>query len=144
MLKSFDHWFRYPSQGRLCWLRQKRYQGTPWRGEQLKVTPKQEETLSEATTRVLQRKLAYVGGFIEGQVIDIQTRRCLVVDLLLNDDLVDLDRDITVHLKGKEVFSGPVHQSITTLLDLAHRDWDFQRLFSVRLEITRKGEVRPY
>lgn len=143
-VKTIDHWFRYPPQGRVDWLRQTRYQGTPWRGDHLRVKPKGDETYSDALVRKLKLILPYIGGTIEGQAIDIRTRRTARVDLLLNDDLVDLDREITVRLKGKLVFTGRAHRSIRTLLEVAYEDWDFQRLYPVRFTVTRNGDVRQY
>lgn len=143
-LTEFEHWFRYPPQGRLNWLRQTRYQGPPWKGQHLRVTPKPDENYSKAMIKKIKLRLAYVGGLIEGQSIHIQTRKCSQLDLLLNDDLVDLDQDIIVTLKGKEIYRGPAYARIRTLLEVARQDWDFQRLFPARFKITRKGEIEPY
>lgn len=141
-IKQFQHWFRHLPQGRLNFLRQTRFLGIPWKARQLHVRLKDGETYSEAFDRTIRLKLAYIGGKIEGQSIHIETRKCGEVALLLNGQLIDLDRDITVKLNGREIYKGPAKRSIRTLLEVAHEDWDFQRLFTTRFRITRKGTIK--
>jgi predicted esterase len=140
-IKQFEHWFRHLPQGRVNFLRQTRFQGMPWKGQHVRVKLKGDEAYSEALIRTMRLKLAYIGGRIEGQTIHIETRKCAQVDLLLNDLLIDLDRDITVTLKGRQIYNGLAERSIRTLLEVAHQDWDFQRLFTTRFRITREGRV---
>lgn len=142
--KEFTHWFRYADQGRMAWLRQTQYQGKPWRGREFVVRPKNDEDYSEAALRTIERKLALLRGRIEGQTIHVETRKCKEIELRLHDGLVDLDREVTILYKGREVFRGSVKRQIRTLLAVAHADWDFQRLFPVRLRITRTGDTQPF
>ena len=143
-IKRFEHWFRHVPQGRVNFLRQTRFQGMPWKGQHLRVKLRGDEAYSEALIRTMRLKLAYIGGRIEGQTIHIDTRKCAEIDLLLNDLLIDLDRDIRVTLKGRQIYHGPAERSIRTLLEVAHGDWDFQRLFTTRFRITRTGEIEQY
>jgi len=139
---SFEHWFRYQPQGRMCWLRQRRFQGHPWAGEHLRVTPKKGEDYSDALLRKLRLKLAYIGGSIEGQRVGVRSRKCAELEVLLNDDLIDLDREIVISYKDKEVFRGVVERRIATLLAVAWEDWNFDRLFFARIVMTRKGDAK--
>ncbi len=141
-VSSFEHWFRYQPQGRMCWLRQRRFQGHPWTGEYVRVTPKGDEDYSDALLRKLRLKLAYIGGSIEGQRISVRSRKCAELEVLLNDDLIDLDREIVISYKDRDVFRGVAARRIATLLKVAWEDWDFDRLFFAKIVITRKGGAR--
>jgi predicted esterase len=141
-IKQFEHWFRHLPQGRLNFLGQTRFLGIPWKAKQLHVRLKDGETYSEAFDRTIRLKLACIAGKIEGQSITIETRKCGEVALLLNDHLIDLDRDIIVTLNGRQIYEGSAKRSIRTLLEVAHEDWDFQRLFTTRFRITRKGRIK--
>lgn len=136
-VKKFDHWFRYPSQGRMCWLRQAEYQGIPWKAKHFVVRPKGDEEYGQAALRTMKLKLAYLGGEIDGQTIRIDTRKCKSIDIVLHDALIDFDKDIEIEWKGKNIFSGRVTPSVRTMLELAYEDWDFQRIFPVRLHAKR-------
>ena len=138
-LKQFDHWFRYQAQGRMAWLRQTRFLGTPWTGQRLVIRPAKGESMSDATISVLKDKLAFIGGRIDGQSIYVYSRRCSKMELLLNSDLVDLERDITIYLNDTKRFTGRAEPRIGTLLQDAQKDWDFQRLWPVRFELSHKG-----
>ncbi len=136
-VRNFDHWFRYPSQGRMCWLRQAEYQGPPWAGKHFVVRLKGDEDYSAAALRTMKTRLAYVGGEIDGQTIRVTTRKCKSIDIVLHEGLIDFGQDISVTWKGNEVFNGKVTPSVRTMLEVAYEDWDFQRLFPVRLHVKR-------
>ena len=136
-----EHWFRYPVQGRHSWLRMTKFQGQPWTAQLLAVAPAPGESYSQAVTAVLQDKLAFLGGRIEGQTIRIETRRCDEVTVLLNDEIIDLAQDITIYVDGTRRFAGRARPSLATLLDMAYQDWDFQRLWTVRFTIPAKGRA---
>ena len=143
-IRRFSHWFRYPVQGRASWLRQTRFLGEPWTAQQIVVAPAWDETPSQAITGILEDRLAFIGGQIDGQTIRLQTRRCAKLDLLLNDDLVDLDQDITIYLNGTKRFQGRAQRRIATLLEVAGQDWDFQRLSTVRFQLSHEGRAVQY
>ncbi len=138
---SVQTWFRYPQQGRTAWLRQTRFDGEPWDAQQVIVSPAEGETPAEAVTDLLQQRLAMVRGRIEGQTIRIETRRCDRVELLLSDAMVDLDQDIEIIVDGTLRFSGRAERRVSTMLEMAARDWDFERLWPVRFRISSKGRA---
>ena len=96
---------------------------------------------NEAMTAMLKEKLGYLGGKIDGQTIHIETHLCGQIEVLLNDDLVDLDKPITIVVDGTVRFEGTAKRKLRTLLDIAKDDWEFQRLFPVRFEVGRKGKA---
>lgn len=139
--KSVQQWFRYPSQGRAGWLRQMEFEGRMWRSQQLLIQPGANETYSEAMTEALTERLAFISGEIEGQTIRITIQKCAKVELLLNSELIDLTRPITIIMNGTRRFEGVATPKILTLLEMAHRDRDFDRLWNVRFEISESGRA---
>jgi len=131
--REVKHWFRYPPQGRAGWLRQRRFAGTPWQGTQINVAVTGPMDIDEYVTKVLTEKLAYLGGRIEGQRIEATSRKSAELEVLLNDELIDLDQPITLVVGEKIRFEGKVERRVSTMLEIAYRDWEFQRLYSARL-----------
>ncbi len=139
--KQVSHRFRYTSQARDGWLRQIKFLGRRWDSQQLIVSPANGETVAEAMAAMLEQKLGYLGGTIDGQTINIDTRKCSRIEVLLNDDLVDLDQPIKIVVDGTVRFEGLAKRSVKTMLEIAKEDWEFQRLFPVRFQIARKGKA---
>lgn len=140
-VKEVELSFRYPRQGKSAWLRQTKFLGEPWTGQRLVVESAPTETAGAALQAVLREKLAYLGGRIEGQTVQVRTRRCEQVEVRLNGELLDLDQAVTIYVDGTRRFEGQVTPSIATLLACAWEDWDFQRLWPVRLAIDHKGRA---
>jgi pimeloyl-ACP methyl ester carboxylesterase len=140
-MKRIHHWFRYPVQGRRAWLRLGKMREAPWTAQLLRVWPAVGEDPLAAERAVLEDKLCFVGGEIDGQTIRVQTRGCDEIELLLNDRMLDLDRDVTVYVDGTVRFEGRIVKRIATMLETAQRDWEFERLWSARLQIGRKGQA---
>jgi len=139
--RQVGHWFRFPAQGRISWLRQRRFGGQPWAGDQISIMSRPGADLDEQITEFLTRRLAYVGGRIEGQRIEVEVRRTAELEILLNDRLIDLEQPITVTAGGKIRYEGTVEPRVTTMLEIAHRDWDLQRLYSVRLLMRARSKA---
>ena len=138
--KSISHWFRFPAQGRMGWLRQTQFAGEPWEG-QLVVRVRPGADVHDYARRTVRRKLGLIEGHIEGQTIRIRMQHTRQAEVLLHDGLVDLSRPITLYRGRKKLFEGPVEPKITTLLTLAREDWEFQRLPSVRLVVRARGRA---
>ncbi len=139
--RRVDHWFRYLPQADSTWLRPTLLQGEPWSAEYLTVRPGPDESPREATRAVLEQALPHIGGHVEDQTVRVETRRIDKLAVLLNDDLIDLDRDLVIDLDGTKRFEGRARRSIDTMLETAAADWDFQRLWSVRFELGEKGRA---
>jgi pimeloyl-ACP methyl ester carboxylesterase len=137
-----SHWFRYPVQGRCGWLRQAKFSGRPWRGNQLTIVTRRRSDFEQYATETIKRKLAYLGGRIRGQQIDVTTGRTTETHVLLHDELINLDQPILLKVNGKKRYEGRVTPRISTLLETAYQDWDFQRLYTVRLVVGRRSLAR--
>ncbi|MCK4660553.1 MAG: hypothetical protein KAV82_13615 [Phycisphaerae bacterium] len=138
--KHVSHWFRFPAQGWRGWLRQRQFDGEPWVG-QLVVRVQPGTNIREYAQEVVQSKLGLIEGSIEGQTIRLRLRRCRRTELLLHGGLIDLTRPITVYRGKKIVFKGRVQPKVSTLLKLAYRDWEFQRLPCVRMVVPDRGKA---
>ncbi|MCP4248144.1 MAG: hypothetical protein GY778_13955 [bacterium] len=140
--REFVHWFRYPAQGRAGWVRQIRYAGIPWQGTQISVATTGRMDVDRYVTDVFKKKLAYVSGQIDGQRIQVEIRKTAELEVLLNDELVDLDEPIILVVGDKKRYKGQVRRKVATLLETAYRDWDFQRLYPVRLVMRARSKAR--
>ena len=58
-----------------------------------------------------------------------------------HDDVVDLDKDITIFLDGTRKFDGRATRKIKTMLEVAAEDWEFQRLWPVRFDLSQRGRA---
>ena len=105
------------------------------------VSPAVGESEKTAVTALLEDRLAFVGGRIEGQTVRLETRRCDQIELLLNDELLNLDKEIAIIVDGTRRFSGRAERRVETVLEMAYRDWDFHRLWPVRFRISSKGRA---
>ena len=137
-LRRISFWFRYPEQGSIGWLAQTRFSGPVWEEEQLSVRPARGVSYDEFLDDTLKSLLAYLGAEVNGQTIDIQTRKCAAIAVLLPIDLVDLSQPVTIRINGKRRYHEKIKPNIRVLLDTAYKRWDFQNLtaaqrsFSVR------------
>ncbi|HUU83315.1 MAG TPA: dienelactone hydrolase family protein [Phycisphaerae bacterium] len=138
---AVTHWFRYPAHGRIAWLRQRKFAGQPWQGDQITVMITGPTDVDEYITDTLKKKLAYLGGTITGQHIEAETRKSAELEVLLHDGLIDLDQPITLKVGDKIRYEGEVERKVGTMLEIAYQDWDFQRLFPVRLVMRARSNA---
>jgi len=128
-----SHWFRYPGQGRCGWLRQARFQQPVWESTQLAILPGPATDADAFIAKVIKSKLAFLHGTISGQQINIDAQRCERIELLLTDGLIDFDQPISLICNGKKRYQGRVQKKISTMLQTAYQNWDFQRLVWAKL-----------
>lgn len=129
------HCFRFPEQGHAYWLRLVRFAGEPWRDAQLRIDLRPGEDPQEALLRAIRLKLGRLEGCVEDQLVTVRSKRAKELDVLLHGRLVDFDRPITIKMNGRRAFEGVVEPRVETLLEVAAEDWDFDRLFPVRVRI---------
>lgn len=134
-------WFRYPSQGRIDWLRQSGFAGDVWNASEFSILPSAGVDRTAFIAKAVQDKLAYISGHIEGQSIKIVARRCKRLELLFPGGLIDFDLPVVVYCNGKIRFDGRVRPEIRTLLETAHDGWDFQRPVLAKLSFTVRGRA---
>jgi len=136
-----SHWYRFPSQGRTPWLHAIKYKGKPWIADQLSIVVN--PTVDRATyiTGVLKDRLAYLGGRVTGQSIEIETRRCEHLVWRLYEHSIDWSKPITVLCNGQRRFEGPIKPSITTMLESARASWNFSRPVWVSRTISIRSDA---
>ena len=136
-----SQWFRYPGEGDLGWLRQTRFKGDVWDAEQLSILATPGMRRDEYITRVLNDKMASIGGRIESQMVTIETRGCARVELLLTEESLDFARPVTVICNGRTRHRRPVHPSIPVLLETAFENWEFERLVFARVSFSIRRDA---
>lgn len=140
--RRVEHWFRYPVQGRIGWLRQSRFAGEPWEGTQLVIKVPPGEDLAEFSRRTVRSKLAMLSGHIEGQTITVLMQKLQEAEILLYEGLIDFEQPVTIYRGKKVVYEGRVVPSVSTLLETAYADWEFERPYVARMLVPSRGKVR--
>jgi hypothetical protein len=72
---------------------------------------------------------------IEGNAIEITTTRLKGgFSILLNDQLVDLARPVTVRVNGEEAFRALVQPSVTALIESIDDKLDEKQVYTARID----------
>lgn len=79
---------------------------------------------------------------VEGNTVTIAAPNLKKADVFLNDEIVDLDKPVTIKLDGETVFEGTVERDVGFLLDGYSRDPDVGRLYWNKVTIERKTAAR--
>ncbi|MCH8146986.1 MAG: hypothetical protein IH987_03205 [Planctomycetes bacterium] len=138
---AVSHWFRYPTQGHSAWLRQSKFLGEVWTADQLSIRPGPFVDRDVFIGDVLRGRLAYLGGYRDGDSFHLETRKCAGVTLSLPLREAAPRRSITVYCNRKRRYAGAIKPSARTLLSHAYRTWDMQHLvvaeisFSIRRDL---------
>jgi pimeloyl-ACP methyl ester carboxylesterase len=140
---AVSHWFRFPAHGRADWLRQTKFKGEVWQADQLSIAVSTTADRDRFITDVVKGKLAYLGGRIDGQKINLETRRCARIDVLLPAELVELTKPLLVHCNGRKRFDGLPEPSVQTMLEVAYANWEFQRPIAARLSLSIRSDAPP-
>ena len=72
---------------------------------------------------------------VVGQIINLETDKIQDVGLRLSDELLDLDKEITVNRNGRQVFQGTVQRSALAIYESLHERLDPSSAASVHLKI---------
>jgi hypothetical protein len=140
--RAVSHWFRYPSQGHAGWLRVLKFRGEVWEDEQLSIVTRSGADFDVYVRDVIQSKLAYLGGRIEGQLVQVETRGCERIEVMLGPSFVDFERPVTITINGtRRVRDKIIRPDIPTMLAAAYEEWDFQRLILARMPFTVKSDA---
>ena len=121
-----QHWFRYLPQGNAGWLRATDLAGDVWDDEQISIAVTASANRDEFITETIKQKLFYISGRIDGQTINVDTKRVGGIELRLSPEQVDFSQPVTVFINGRNRFEGMLEPSIKGLLESAYEDWDFQ------------------
>lgn len=138
--RTVSHWFRYPAQGDVGWLRAVKIYGNVWTEDQLSIAVGSTTDRDIFITDVIKEKLFYLGGRVEGQTIHIETKRVAEIELRLFDGMVDFAKPITILINGRKRHEGLIKPNIATLLESAHEEWEFQRLVFAKLPFSIRAD----
>lgn len=138
--RTVSHWFRYPAQGDVGWLRAVKTYGDVWTEDQLSIAVGPTTDRDAFITDVIKEKLFNLGGRVEGQTIHIETKRVAEVELRLFDGMVDFAKPITVIINGRKRHEGLVKPNNATLLESAFEEWEFQRLVFAELPFSIRAD----
>jgi pimeloyl-ACP methyl ester carboxylesterase len=79
-----------------------------------------------------------IAAEVHGNTIQITTEQVRRFDVYLSDRLVDLDRPVSVMVNNAPAHSGPVTRDVFAMLDVIRETGDRARLFSAKVEVTRR------
>ncbi len=134
--------FRLPDQSDAYWVAADRLIGSPLSSGVIQVAYEPGEDPREATRKHLISKLGLIDARCKGQTISLTTRRCGNVILLLNDALIDLNKDVTIRRNDRTRFQGKIERDLKVMLTEAARTWDFDRLYTARVVIPVGGKAK--
>jgi pimeloyl-ACP methyl ester carboxylesterase len=138
--RTVSHWFRYPAQGDVGWLRAVKTYGDVWTEDQLSIAVGPTTDRDAFIADVIKEKLFHLGGRVEGQTIHIETKRVAEVELRFFDGMVDFAKPITVIINGRKRHEGLVKPNIAMLLESAYEEWEFQRLAFAKLPFSIRAD----
>ncbi len=75
---------------------------------------------------------------VEGNLISLEGDSADKITVYLSDELVDLDKPVTVHVNGNEVFSGKVSRSAAVIVDELRKRPDVMRCGSAVFVVGRR------
>lgn len=138
--RTVSHWFRYPAQGDVGWLRAVKTYGDLWTEDQLSIAVAPATDRDTFITDVFKDKLFHISGRVEGQTITIETKRIAEIELRLFDGMIDFAKPITVLVNGRKRHDGTVKPNITTMLESSFEEWEFQRLVLAKLSFSIRAD----
>ncbi|MEN1681354.1 MAG: transglutaminase domain-containing protein [Planctomycetota bacterium] len=80
---------------------------------------------------------------LDGQSIDLDSKGCDEVTLLLNDEMLDLDRPVRVTSAGQVVFQGTVDRTLATIGRTLAERGDPRGVFSATVSVSLTPAVAP-
>jgi DNA topoisomerase VI subunit B len=134
--------FRLADQSDAYWVGADALAGEPLPGDRLQIPIAPDEDPIAAQRKWITDKLGLIEARCKGQQIRITARRTPHVILLLSDELLNLDRPVTITRGKKERFKGRIKRDLSVMLTEAARGWDFQRLPVARVVIPLGGKVK--
>lgn len=138
IMKGMGHWMEQADTAAISWMAKYRRNPYPerivWRQEEVirpcfywLSAPKEE--LAHGKTLIVERK---------NNDIYIETCDYSGCTLYLNDEMVDLDRPVTVYYKGKKIFRKKLKRSLATLQSTINERGDYRYMFPVEIKIVLK------
>lgn len=131
--KRVSHWFRYPAQGRVDWLRCVKMNANIWTESQLAIQPAVGEDRDRFIRTTVQHKMGWISAKVENQTITIDTQRVEKLELFLSAELIDLSGPITIIINGRTRYTQRVKLSMATMLNYAYANQQFDHLPTAKL-----------
>jgi len=138
IMKGMGHWMEQADTVAISWMAKYRRNPYPdrvvWRQEEVirpyfywLSAPKEE--LAHGKTLIVERK---------NNDIYIETCDYSGCTLYLNDEMVDLDRPVTVYYKGKKIFRKKLKRSLAMLQSSVYERGDYRYMFPAEIKIVLK------
>ena len=138
IMKGMGHWMEQADTAAISWMAKYRRNPYPerivWRQEEVirpyfywLSAPKEE--LAHGKTLIVERK---------NNDIYIETCDYSGCTLYLNDEMVDLDRPVTVYYKGKKIFRKKLKRSLAMLQSSVYERGDYRYMFPAEIKIVLK------
>ncbi|MBQ8452826.1 MAG: alpha/beta hydrolase [Prevotella sp.] len=137
IMQGMGHWMMRADTAAVAWMQQ--YRRNPYPKT---VVWQQEEVLRphfywlSAPTNELQRGQR-VRLTVNGNVIDISECSYSQLTLWLNDDLVDLDRKVTVRYQGRKLFRGKLERTGENMRESLFQNGDPRLSFPAKVTVKR-------
>lgn len=138
IMEGMGHWMEQADTAAITWMTRYRRNPYPerivWRQEEVVrlhfywVSAPREE-LAHGKTLVVERK--------ENE-IHIETCDYSGCTIYLNDEMVDLDRPVTVYYQGKKVFKKKLKRTLVTLQNTIHERGDYRYMFPTEIKLVLK------
>ncbi len=141
--------FRHISQAGIYWLEGHEWTGQQWDDQPLPLElrpgerPEDPDDVREAGVRAYRGRLGKLGGQREGQTLRVSRRFVKELTIWLGDELVELDKPVTVYVSSRKVFEGPPQRDLLVCLTQATRTYDFERLRWAGLRFRSGERTRP-
>lgn len=139
IIKGKGHWMERADTMAISWLAQHRREPYPsrvvWRQEE--VTRRNFYWLGIPEGQECRHKMMVVAEY-DGNTIDIEHSDYNHLMLYLNDQMMNLDKPITVRYKGKKIFRGKVSRTFATMSQTLNERQDLRYIFPANIDIELK------
>jgi pimeloyl-ACP methyl ester carboxylesterase len=140
---TFSTWFRFPGQTPTAFVRVTRFRDPVWEPDQLSLVGSPHADFGSFVRSVIQEKLAYLAGRIEGQVIRIQAAHGAKLELRLGPQDIVFSQPVQIFCNGQRRRETTFEPSVKEMLTTAYAEWEFRRLVVARLSWTVKTDEYP-
>jgi poly(3-hydroxybutyrate) depolymerase len=134
--------FRLPDQSDAYWIGAANFEGAPLPDGPLSIPVPADEDPIVAQRKWLTDRLGLLDAECKKQTIKMAARRVVDVVLLLDDELLDLDKPVKITRGTRTAFEGKVERDMKVMLTESARTWDFGRLPTARVVVPRTGKVK--
>ncbi|MBQ3149600.1 MAG: dienelactone hydrolase family protein [Alistipes sp.] len=136
IIESKGHWMERADTAAIAWMAQHRREPYPnkivWRQEE--VTRNSFYWLSLPKNQARKHKMMVVAEY-DGNTINIEHSDYQHLTFHLNDEMMNLDKPVTVRYNGKKIFKGRVVRTVATLSETLAQRGDLRYMFPAKLDV---------